>query len=65
VPLNNLLILQQSNTQGGKFTQWHWVHQGKRVYVSAKNKDDYQAEIERSHAVEALRFKVALLLKAL
>jgi hypothetical protein len=56
--------LMQSIT-GGKYPQWHWVHQGKRVYVALKNKAAYQAEIERSHEVEALRAKVALLHQAL
>jgi hypothetical protein len=53
--------LQQSSTQGGKYTQWHWVHGNKRTYVSIKKRPTYQAEIERWREVESLRATVGKL----
>lgn len=37
--------------------QYHWCHNGKRVYVSRKNEPQYRAEIERGREVNKLRSK--------
>lgn len=53
------------STTGDNYSQSHWCHGKKRVYVKKSLITTYQAEIDRHREAEKLREKLEFLTKAL